>query len=72
MILLWGISFVVGVIVFLLWGWMVVDCLLKETHWGKKLLWLFIIVVIQPIGFLLYALIRRPERMAENQPDGAE
>ena len=72
MILLWGISFVIGVLVLLLWGWAIVDCVMKETHWGKKLLWLFIIVVVQPIGFLLYALIRRPERMAEGQPEGAE
>jgi hypothetical protein len=46
-----------------LWIWMIIDCVTRESDQGNdKLIWILVIVVVGPLGALIYLLVRRPER----------
>jgi hypothetical protein len=49
-----------------LWIWMLVDCLTKESDQGNtKIVWTLVILLTHVIGALIYILVRRPQRKQE-------
>lgn len=46
---------------FVLWLWMLIDCISNEAS-DKKLMWLLIIIFTGGIGALIYLIVRRPQR----------
>tara|TARA_R110002111_G_scaffold117466_3_gene179516 strand:- start:16997 stop:17236 length:240 start_codon:yes stop_codon:yes gene_type:complete len=65
-LLLSFIGFVFGVLAFVFWVWMLIDCLKNEPSIGNdKIIWALVIVLLNGIGALLYYFIRRPERMKQ-------
>jgi hypothetical protein len=65
-LLLSFIAFVFGVLAFVFWVWMLIDCLKNEPSIGNdKIIWALVIVLLNGIGALLYYFIRRPERMKQ-------
>lgn len=62
-LLIFGFMYLVS---FVLWVWMLADCLKKETDEGNtRLIWVIVIVFTYIIGAFLYYLIRRPKRIQE-------
>ena len=58
--------FVIGILGTILWIWMLVECLTKESSEGNdKIVWLLVIFFLNSLGALVYFLVRRPKRMAE-------
>ena len=54
----------IAVLVAIFWIWVLVDCLTKESSEGNdKVAWALFILLVPPIGALLYYFIRRPERL---------
>lgn len=52
-----------GVLGFVFWIWMLVDCLKYESSVGnEKLVWALVIVLTNWIGALIYFFVRRAER----------
>ena len=48
---------------FVLWIWMLVDCITKEPSEGnEKIVWILVIVLLGALGALIYLLARRPKR----------
>ena len=46
-----------------LWGWMLAEILLHEPNYGPaKPLWLYAVLVMFPLGGLVYLLFRRGQR----------
>jgi hypothetical protein len=44
------------------WLWMLVDCLQRAPAIGNdKIVWILVIVLLGPLGALLYLLIQRPK-----------
>ncbi len=53
----------VSLVIFIVWIWMLVDCLTKESSEGNdKLIWGLVIFFGGIIGALIYLIVRRPER----------
>ncbi|WP_417388015.1 PLDc N-terminal domain-containing protein [Gimesia sp.] len=49
---------------FVMWVWMLVDCLKYEPSTGnEKVIWILLMVFLGIFGSLLYYFIRRPERI---------
>lgn len=47
-----------------LWIWMLVEVLTKETDEGStRLIWTLVIIFTHWLGALIYLLVRRPERI---------
>ena len=58
--------FIIGIGGTILWVWMLIDCITKESSRGnEKIVWLLVIFFLNSIGALLYFFIRRPQRIAE-------
>jgi hypothetical protein len=54
----------VGLAGLVLWIWMLVEVLTRETDEGSsRLIWALVIVFTQWIGALIYLLVRRQERI---------
>ncbi|MEO0077790.1 MAG: PLD nuclease N-terminal domain-containing protein [candidate division WOR-3 bacterium] len=54
----------VGVAGTVLWIWLLVEVLTRETDEGNnKLIWALVIVFTHWIGALIYLIVRRPERI---------
>lgn len=63
LLLSFGLMYLVS---FVLWVWMLADCLKKETDEGNtRLIWVIVIIFTYIIGALLYYLMRRPKRIQE-------
>jgi hypothetical protein len=56
----------IGICITMFWVAMLVDVVLYEKNSNEKLLWAIIIIFVQIIGALIYLLVRRPQRIAEN------
>ncbi len=59
MSLIWAfycVLIIVGIVVFILWLWMLIDCLKREnfTEPNDKLIWALVIIFASWIGALLY------------------
>lgn len=53
----------VGVLGFVFWIWMLIDCATNEPNEGNdKVVWIIIIALLNWLGALLYFFIRRPNR----------
>ena len=65
----WEIFVVFGLVAgvgTILWIWMLVECLTRESSEGNdKLVWVLIIVLAHWIGALVYLLVRRPQRIRQ-------
>ncbi len=60
------IVFAIGVLAFVFWVWMLIDCLKYESSTGnEKIIWVLVIVLLNGIGAVLYYLVRRPERIKQ-------
>ena len=58
----------IGLLGSVLWIWMLVDCALHEPSQGNdKLVWVIIIAITHVVGALIYLLVRRPRRRAEQE-----
>tara|TARA_R110002074_G_scaffold342228_1_gene512753 strand:- start:1331 stop:1576 length:246 start_codon:yes stop_codon:yes gene_type:complete len=58
------ISMALSLLLFVLWIWMLIDCIKYEPSTGNdKIIWVLVIVLLNGIGALLYYFIRRPERI---------
>mgnify|MGYP003626109499 CR=1 FL=1 len=54
------ISMALSLLLFVLWIWMLIDCIKYEPSTGnEKIIWVLV------IGALLYYFIRRPERIKQ-------
>jgi hypothetical protein len=65
---LWGMMMLfgglIGITATVLWIWMLVEVLSRETDEGNnKLLWALVIVFTHWVGALIYLIVRRPERV---------
>jgi hypothetical protein len=48
------------------WIWALIDCATKEPNEERsKVLWIVVILLTHLLGALLYALIRRPDRIRQ-------
>lgn len=54
-----------AIVAFILWVWMLYECLAKEPSNTEKLVWVIVILALQFVGALLYLFIRRPQRIRE-------
>ncbi|MCP5525518.1 MAG: PLDc_N domain-containing protein [Verrucomicrobiales bacterium] len=55
--------FLLGIVGFIFWLWMLVDCVTNEPSEGNdKLIWVLIIVFTNLVGALVYFFIQRPRR----------
>lgn len=55
-----------GVVAFVFWIWMLIDCATNEPSEGNdKIVWIVIIVFAHWIGALVYYFARRPERIRQ-------
>jgi predicted membrane channel-forming protein YqfA (hemolysin III family) len=55
-----------GLLGFLFWIWMIVDCATNESNEGNtKVVWILIIVFLHILGALIYGVFRRPQRIRE-------
>jgi hypothetical protein len=55
-----------GLVGFVFWIWMLVDCLTKEPSEGNdKIIWVLVIVLLNWLGALIYLCVRRPQRMSQ-------
>ncbi len=62
MFVLFGAS--VGIAGTVLWIWMLIEVLTRETEEGNtRLVWVLVIVLTGWIGGLIYLFVRRPERI---------
>ncbi|QDV53803.1 PLDc N-terminal domain-containing protein [Gimesia fumaroli] len=60
------IGFFLSVLAFVLWIWMLIDCLKNEPSVGNdKIIWALVIIFLNGIGALIYYLVRRPERIKQ-------
>jgi cytochrome c oxidase assembly factor CtaG len=60
LVLLYWVFIIVG---FVLWLWMLIDCITKEPSEGNdKILWVLVIIFLGPLGALIYLFARRPKR----------
>ncbi|WP_417379445.1 PLDc N-terminal domain-containing protein [Gimesia sp.] len=60
------ISMALSLLLFVLWIWMLIDCVKYEPSTGnEKIIWVLVIVLLNGIGALLYYIIRRPERIKQ-------
>jgi hypothetical protein len=60
LVLLYWVFIIIG---FVLWLWMLIDCITKEPSEGNdKIIWLLVIIFLGPLGALIYLLARRPKR----------
>tara|TARA_R110000850_G_scaffold250386_4_gene375392 strand:- start:4876 stop:5121 length:246 start_codon:yes stop_codon:yes gene_type:complete len=60
------ISMALSLLLFVLWIWMLIDCIKYEPSTGnEKIIWVLVIVLLNGIGALLYYFIRRPERIKQ-------
>jgi len=60
------ISVALSLLLFVLWIWMLIDCIKYEPSTGNdKIIWVLVIVLLNGIGALLYYFIRRPERIKQ-------
>ncbi|MCO5380828.1 MAG: PLDc N-terminal domain-containing protein [Methanosarcina barkeri] len=56
----------IGLLSFVFWIWILLDCVERETDIGNtRLIWVIIIVLTYIVGAFLYYLIRRPKRRLE-------
>ncbi|MEO0079622.1 MAG: PLD nuclease N-terminal domain-containing protein [candidate division WOR-3 bacterium] len=54
----------VGVAAAVLWIWMLVEVLTRESDEGNnRLIWTLVIVFTHWLGALIYLIVRRPERI---------
>ena len=61
----WGkpLTDIIGLGLFVLWLWVLIDLLTKETDENnQRLIWGLVVGFTYVIGALLYLIIRRPER----------
>lgn len=57
---------VIGIGGTILWIWMLIECITKESSEGNdKIVWLLVILFLNSLGALVYFLVRRPQRIAE-------
>ena len=55
-----------GLLAFIFWLWMLVECASKEpSHGNEKIIWMLVIIFLNGLGATLYFFIRRPQRIAE-------
>jgi hypothetical protein len=59
-----GVLYLVFIIVAtILWLWMLIDCITKEPSGdNEKIVWVLVIVLVGPLGALIYLIARRPKR----------
>ena len=55
-----GVFFIIGVLAFLFWVWMIVDCARRNfKNTPEKIIWLVVIVFGSWIGALVYFIVIR-------------
>lgn len=55
-----------GLIAFVFWLWMLIDCIQNEPSDGNdKLIWVLVILFTNWIGALIYFFVQRPKRKKE-------
>ncbi len=56
-----------GLVAFIFWLWMLIDCAMKEPSIGNdKLIWILIIILLPLVGSVVYFFVRRPERITQH------
>jgi prolipoprotein diacylglyceryltransferase len=55
------------IVAFVLWIWMLVDCITKEPSEGNdKIVWILVVALTGIIGALIYLFYRRPQRKQQS------
>lgn len=61
--------FVIGLLGFVFWVWMLIDCLINEPSDGNdKLIWVLILIFTNLVGALIYFFVQRPRRKGAGGP----
>ena len=55
---------VLGVLAFVFWIRMIIDCVKNEPEGNDKLVWILVIIFAGIVGALIYHFLRRPQRRA--------
>ena len=63
-LIFWCGFVLIGIFSFVIWVWMLIDCLSNEPACeNDKLLWVIVMLFAGILGSILYYFIRRPERI---------
>lgn len=59
--------FLIGVLSFVFWLWMLIDCATKEPSEGNdKVVWIIVILLAGIVGAIVYYFARRPRRIEQH------
>jgi Phospholipase_D-nuclease N-terminal len=58
------IESLIGLVAFIFWVWMLIDCLSSSRPTGEKLLWFLVIFFLNLLGALIYYFLGRSPRAA--------
>ncbi len=56
-------SAAIGIVVFILWIWALVDVLRNDFRNGNKVIWLLTVILLPGVGIVLYFLIGRCQKV---------
>jgi len=64
--LIWIFAALVGMALFALWLWALIEIITKETDdQNTRLIWVLVVIFTHGIGALIYLAVRRPQRIKE-------
>jgi hypothetical protein len=53
-----------GLLSLVFWIWAIIDVATNEpAHEPNKIVWLLVVILLYPLGALIYFIVRRPERI---------
>lgn len=56
--------FLSAIVALAFWLWALVDCLQRAPANGNdKIVWVLVVILLKPLGAILYAVIQRPKWM---------
>ncbi len=54
---------ILGILAFILWLWALIDILKNEFRGNNKIIWIIVVILLPVVGFILYYLIGREQRI---------
>jgi len=62
--------FLLGIGLFVLWIWCLVDILKSEFTGYNKIIWILLVLFLQVLGVILYLFIGRKQKISKNSLSG--
>lgn len=56
-------AFLIGIIVFILWVWAIIDIVKSKFPGNNQIVWLLVVILLPALGTLLYVFIGRDQRV---------